>query len=80
MIHIEPDPKSVQISVDLTLKFDREAWAATFGPDHPLTPATALAHVMSFFEADAKCGAGVEVQHLETMGPEGDPIDEDEGV
>lgn len=70
----------VQIGVEVMLKFTREEWEGVFGKEHPLTPANALAHVMSFFDADRKYGAGVEVQSLETTGPDGEPIDENEGI
>lgn len=78
MIHIEPDPNNVQIGIDLMLKFTREGWEGIYGTEHPLTPANALAHIMQMLEGDRKCGVGVEVLSLDTMGPDGDPIDEDD--
>jgi len=70
-------PDEIQIGVDLMLKVTREGWESIYGPERPLTPANFLAHVMGFFDGDVKYGVGTEVQSLETMGPDGDPIDED---
>jgi len=74
----QKQPK-VRIALELVVEIDPEAWEHTYNGGHPLNQATALGHVMDFFEADRK-GTGItSVVSMEATDPEtGENIDEDD--